>query len=74
MKSDINGCSVCDKGQESYEYYTSSLIKKDGSHIKLLQYDYRTIDGKLFSCIAKSLTKARLLKNKWLSKNTNVCE
>jgi len=63
MKSDINGRSTCEDGEEQYELFYSPTIKRD-----LVQYDYRTSDGKLFSCIAPSLEKARIKRDKWLSK------
>jgi len=59
MKSDINGYSTCPKGHEQYEFFS----RKDKDYV---QYDYRTEDGKLFSCITKTLEEARLKKDEWL--------
>lgn len=61
MKSDVQGCSTCPKGKEQYEIYKSAF---DG---KLrVQYDFRTEDDRLFSCIAKSLEDARKQRDLWL--------
>ena len=63
MKSDKQGCSTCPKGQENYEFYYSSISKRE-----YVQYDYRHTNGQLFSCCSRSLEKARDLKDKWLAK------
>lgn len=60
MKSDINGCSTCSRGVESFEEYYSDVIKK-----KLVQYDYRHPTGRLFSCISPTVEKARQRREKW---------
>ena len=52
---------TCEKGQEQYEEYYSEM-----AHKYLIQYDYRTSEGKLFSTIAHSLQEARDRRNKWL--------
>lgn len=67
MKSDRNGCSTCPPGQEQWERYYSSLA--GGWRV---QYDYRTPDGKLFSCIAKSLEAARSRRGAWEAKNRGM--
>ena len=64
MKSDINGCSTCQNGHENYEFFTITIGRKTYDKI---QYDYRHIDGKLFSCVANSLEEAREKKDKWLN-------
>jgi len=63
MKTDVNGCSTCPNGGEQYESYTSRVL---GKNIKRVQYDYRTPEGKLFACVAKSLVEARARRDKWL--------
>lgn len=63
MKSDINGCSTTANGSEQYEDFYSVITR--GMRV---QYDYRTPEGKLFSCVAKSLDEARQRRNKWLEK------
>lgn len=60
MKSDVNGCSTCPKGEERYEEYTSVKGKK------LIQYDYRHKDGQLFSCVKPTLHECRKARNEWL--------
>jgi hypothetical protein len=62
MKTDRQGCSTCPKGQEQYETFYSSIMGG-----KRVQYDYRRPDGKLFSCIAKSLDEARAKRDAWLA-------
>lgn len=64
MKSDINGCSTCQAGREQYEFYTQTVGRK---RRRLVQYDYRTPDGQLFSCVAASLEDARGRRDTWLA-------
>jgi hypothetical protein len=59
MNTDKNGRSTCPPGQEQYEEY---IIGRKG----LVQYDYRTPDGKLFSTVAPSLERARSRRDAWL--------
>ena len=61
MKDDINGCSTTQAGQEQYEEF------RHGGR-KFIQYDYRTPAGKLFSCVAKTLSEARNRRDKWAMK------
>jgi hypothetical protein len=63
MKTDINGCSTTARGQEQYEEYYSSIARE-----YRIQYDYRTPEGKLFSCVAKTLEAARAKRDAWLEK------
>lgn len=60
MKTDMNGCSTTKPGKEQWEEFDSAVF---GTRV---QYDYRTPQGKLFSCIAKSLDEARQKRDKWL--------
>ena len=60
MKQDINGCSTCQAGDEQYESF-------EYRGKTLYQYDYRTPEGQLFSCIATSINEARLRRDNWLS-------
>jgi len=62
MKTDVNGCSTTSPGSEQYEYYTNSQGEKR------IQYDYRTPEGELFSCIALSLQFAREKRDAWFDK------
>ena len=52
MKTDEHGCSTCPRGQEQWEEFTALGRRR-------VQYDYRASDGRLFSCVAKSLDEAR---------------
>lgn len=63
MKTDIQGCSTTAAGTEQHEEFFSSI-----SHGVRVQYDYRTPEGKLFSCIAKSLEEARARRDTWIEK------
>lgn len=63
--NDNRGCSVCPAGSENYEIFTTRLR---GKRVKLVQYDYRTPDGELFSTVASSLTECRHRRDEWLSK------
>jgi hypothetical protein len=63
MKTDINGCSTTARGQEQHERYYSAIFRD-----YRVQYDYRTPEGKLFSCVARSLEEARIRRDKWLAK------
>lgn len=65
MKSDSNGCSTCPQGCESFETFTSRGKVK-------VQYDYRTPEGELFTCIAESLEVARQRRDEWLKVTTNA--
>lgn len=62
MKTDISGVSQCLNGHENYEYFRTRFGK-------MIQYDYRTESGKLFSCVAKSLEQARKKRDAWLQSN-----
>ncbi len=62
MKTDVNGCSTTARGQEQYERYYCVGLR--GWRI---QYDYRTADGRLFSCVARNLSDARRKRDAWLA-------
>lgn len=62
MKTDVDGCSTTKAGDEQYEEFYSSIAR--GLRV---QYDYRTPEGKLFSCVAKTLDAARDKRDKWLA-------
>lgn len=69
MKTDRNGCSTCPPGGEQWEEYTESVYPSPRAYRAVrVQYDYRTPDGILFSCIAKSLEAARAKRDAWLAK------
>lgn len=48
-------------GKEDYCNYYSMIMKKE-----MVQYDYRDVDGELFSCVTKDLEEARSKKEEWL--------
>lgn len=60
--NDEHGCSTCNKGQEKFEFYTDSRGKE------CVQYDYRTEDGELFSCVSPDLETCRKRRDAWLEK------
>lgn len=53
MKTDRQGCSTCRPGQELYETYRSQTGKV------LVQYEFRDVDGELFTTIAPTLEEAQ---------------
>ena len=64
MKTDIQGVSQTQPGQEQWEEFTTrGLYPK-----KMIQYDYRTPAGQLFSCVAPSLDHARHRRDAWLTR------
>ena len=65
----MNGISACLRGEERYEYFTPAFARRTGK--RYCQYDYRTDDGELFSCVAPTLDKCRVKRNEWL-KRTSV--
>lgn len=66
MKGDVNGCSTCPPGDERYERFYSPVLRKC-----LVQYDYRTPGGDLFSCVAPTLEACRERRNRWLNAGAN---
>ena len=54
-----NGVSTTCAGEEQFE---ECVIGKS----KCVQYDYRTSEGKLFSCVKKSLDACRSARDEWL--------
>lgn len=63
MKNDINGCSQCAAGSESFERF-----RRDRKWF--FQYDYRTASGRLFSTAASTLDVCRKRRDVWLE-NSN---
>lgn len=47
-------------GQEQHEYYKSRATRR-----RLCQYDYRDMDGKLFSCVMPTLADCRKSRDQW---------
>ena len=50
-------------GQEQWEAFTSHLHRRPE---KRIQYDYRTSNGILFSCVGKTLDACRTARDAWL--------
>lgn len=65
MRTDINGVSSTKPGEEQWEEFFDRGLGRS-----LVQYDYRTPEGRLFSCIAPSLERARAKRDKWLERNS----
>ena len=59
MKTEVKGASTCPAGEENYEEFRLRGMVR-------IQYDYRTPDGKLFSCVTANLKAARRQRNAWL--------
>ena len=64
MNTDRAGCSTCPPGQEQYETFTISFGAIKGQ--TRVQYEYRTLDGQLFTCLARDLDDARARCADWL--------
>ncbi len=67
MQTDRNGCSTCERGRERYETFVSTLFSGER-----VQYDYRTPDGRLFSCVGKTLEICRQRRDKWLAEHVHA--
>ena len=61
MKTDEFGRSATKPGEEQYEEYYAASLKRH-----MVQYDYRTLDGRLFACIAFTVDIARAKRDRWL--------
>ena len=61
-----NGCSVCAAGSENYTTFTARLGRKS---VKRVQYDYRTPEGELFSCVGKDIEDCRRTRDEWVRTN-----
>ncbi len=62
MRTDTNGCSTCPVGGEQYEEFEWSWRPGEPR----IQYDYRTLDGRLFSTVAPDLEACRARRDRWL--------
>lgn len=63
MKTDIKGISTCKKGEEHFEFFKSIINKK-----RLIQYEYRSNEGELFTCVAPTLEECRRKMHSWALK------
>lgn len=59
------GVSTTKSGEEKYEKFTTRVGRKSRT---MYQYDYRTPEGELFSCVAPSLESCRMKRDAWLEK------
>lgn len=59
----MNQSTRLQKNEERYHEYYSATLKR-----MMVQYDYRSTDGELFSCIASSLEEARKRRDDWMAK------
>ena len=67
MKNQINsinhnGNSVCKKGEEKFITFTPANRSKKAYY----QYDYRHLNGDLFSTVAPTLEQCREKRDKWI--------
>lgn len=71
-KMTVNGVSTTTTpGQEQYEFYHSGFGRK---RRKRCQYDYRDMDGELFSCVRDTLEECRKERDAWLQKREQMRE
>jgi len=61
MMTEKGVSTTTERGTEQYE-----KCRVAGS--ECFQYDYRHVDGRLFSCVRKTLEKCREERDKWLEK------
>ena len=52
-------------GQEQYETFTRKVGRKSKKYVA---YDYRHIDGELFSCVKPTLDDCKAARDTWLEK------
>ncbi len=53
----VNGVLVYPMGEERHEYFTPAFARRTKK--RFCQYDYRHMDGELFSCVAPTLAECR---------------
>ncbi len=65
-KMTLNGVSTTDApGQEQHEIFTRKVGRQRKTYCS---YDYRHIDGALFSCVKPTLEACRAARDEWLAK------
>ena len=69
MNGDVSGCSVCQVGDEKYEYFVSVISKK-----RLIQYEYRHPSGKLFTTVTSTLENARRVRDVWIDRGMEIIQ
>lgn len=60
----VNGISTTQVGQEQYETFCINRRTRK----KAVQYDYRDLDGELFSCVRPTLVECRKERDVWLKR------
>ncbi len=50
------------------EQHQTFIRTENGKKKKYVQYDYRHTNGKLFSCIKKTLQACRVARDEWITK------
>ena len=68
MDTDKKGCSTCPAGKEHYENFRHPSKK----NVVMVQYDYRTPTGNLFTTVAKTLEEARQRRDEWLTEQATT--
>lgn len=64
----VNGVSTTQAGQEQYEKFYSA---HRGKKVQRVMYDFRTIEGELFSTVAPTLKECRERRDQWLTQQAN---
>lgn len=60
--------NLTEKGTENYTTFSPPHRK----NLTFFQYDYRHTNGVLFSCVAPTLDKCRVKRDKWIeTQNSN---
>jgi len=67
MKIDRRGVSTTEAGREEFERFAMR-----GRFF--FQYDFRTPNGELFSCVAPTLIACRCRRDSWLERQTQTEE
>lgn len=68
-KMTVNGVTTTTApGQEQYEPCTWGFGRK---RERVIHYEYRHTNGKLFGCFAKTIEECRIKRDKWLEKQAH---
>ena len=62
MRNDRNGCSTCLAGEEHWEEFETGI---GACRFMRIQYDFRTREGELFTCVERTLDLARAKRDAW---------
>jgi len=69
MRMTVNGISTTAPGQEQYEQFTRKIGARTKKYV---QYDYRTKNNKLFSCVKPTLELCRAARDEWILNQKEV--